>query len=297
MRVLVVRERDDGSVEEIEHRQLGTRLGEGLRDGGALRPAAIERTLAAVTEFVAVARSHGARIACIATSAMRRASDASVFARRVSDVSGVPLDILSGPAEAAASYRGATAGCDLGDARIAVLDIGGGSTECAVGRRGRVLDARSLEIGSVRVTERFPALAGAAPGAPAREAAREARAFVRATLAPLRALTPVSQVRCVAGTPLTIAAVIAESHVDRVSGSTLSRADVDATIERLLALDLARRRALPGMLPQRADIIVAGALVLSEALAALGAREGLLESNDLLLGYLLSAEAEMRTTE
>lgn len=93
--------------------------------------------------------------------------------------------------------------------------------------------------------------------------------------------------RCVAGTPQTLAAVIAKSHVDAVSGTTLQRAAVDATIERLLDLDVEQRRALPGMLAQRADIIVGGSLVLSEALRALGADAGLVEANDLLLGFLL----------
>jgi exopolyphosphatase/guanosine-5'-triphosphate,3'-diphosphate pyrophosphatase len=91
----------------------------------------------------------------------------------------------------------------------------------------------------------------------------------------------------VAGTPLTIAAVAWESHVDRVSGETLELTTIDATIDRLLDLGLDGRRALPGMLPQRADVLPGGALVLSECLRALDVRAARLESNDLLLGYLL----------
>jgi len=282
-----VRERGDGRVEQLEHRQIGTRLGEGLRDDGPLLPAAMERTLDAVVTFVTVAHAHDAALACIATSAVRRATNAGIFGARVLAVAGVPLVVLSGTAEAAASFRGATAGAPRDGARVAVLDIGGGSTECAVGVDGTVFDARSLELGSVRVAERFPALLGASPGTAARAAAAEARGAIRAAVAPLRELTPVTQVRCVAGTPQTLAAVIAKSHVDAVSGTTLQRAAVDATIERLLDLDVEQRRALPGMLAQRADIIVGGSLVLSEALRALGADAGLVEANDLLLGFLL----------
>ncbi|MBD5604913.1 MAG: Ppx/GppA family phosphatase, partial [Candidatus Eremiobacteraeota bacterium] len=104
-------------------------------------------------------------------------------------------------------------------------------------------------------------------------------------LAPLAAFRPLAEVRCVAGTPLTVAAVHHGSHVDRVSGM-LTVETLDATIDRLLDLALAERRELPGMIPQRADIIVAGALVLAESLSALGVREGRLERNDLLLGFL-----------
>lgn len=250
-----------------------------------------------MSDFATVARAYDASIACIATSAVRRASDARAFGDRVRAATGARLRVLSGEQEAAASFRGATAESAAGGARIAVLDIGGGSTECAVGRDGIVFAARSIEIGSVRVAERFPDLMGAAPGEPARAAAHEARAFVRAALEPLASLAPVDEVRCVAGTPLTLGAVLAGSHVDRVSGTTLEPDAIDALLDRLLDLDLARRRALPGMLAQRADIISAGALVLSEALRVLGAANGLLESNDLLLGFLLETSGEARATE
>ena len=287
-RFLVVREGPDGELEQVEHDQIGTRLGEGLRDGGPFAPAAVERNLAAVRTFAARARDLGAPLACIATSAMRRASDADAFAARVREIAGVPLEVIAGRVEAACSYRGATAGAGLGDARVAVLDIGGGSTECAVGAAGALEDAVSLEIGSVRIAERYPELTGSAPASVARAAAERARAEIADTLAPLRAFVPVAHVRCVAGTPLTLAAVAAGTHVDRVSGTTLTLETIEAELARLLALPLAERRALPGMLPQRADVLPAGALILAEALRALGATAGLLEANDLLLGYLLT---------
>ena len=294
-RFLVVRDLPDGSVAAVEHDQVGTRLGEGLHERGTFAPAAIARNLAAVRAFAVRARELGAPLASIATSAMRRADDADAFAAQVEAITGVPLRVIDGRTEAEASFRGATAGVDLGGLRIAVLDIGGGSTECAVGTQGRVEAALSLELGSVRVGERFPELLGTSPGAPARAAAARARAAIAEIVVPFRSLRPVAQVRCVAGTPLTIGAVVHASHVDRVSGSTLSLAELDAAIDRFLELDLAGRRALPGMLPQRADILPAGALVLSESLVALGVAEGYLEANDLLLGYLLMERAAPAT--
>ena len=285
-----MRDEADGTCTQLEHRQIGTRLGEGLRDGGSLAPDAIARTLAAATDFAAIAHDYGAMLVCIATSAVRRAEDTNAFGERIFAATGARLRVISGEEEAAASYRGATYGVPHDGRRIAVLDIGGGSTECAVGCDGALLETRSIEIGSVRVSERFPALLGAEPGEVARGAAIAARVEISRALVPLRSLAPTAELRCVAGTPLTIAAVIAESHVDKVSGSMLSREALDATIVRLLDLHVDERRVLAGMLAQRADIIVGGALVLSEAMLALGATSGLLEKNDLLLGMLLSTK-------
>ena len=93
---------------------------------------------------------------------------------------------------------------------------------------------------------------------------------------------------CVAGTPLTLAAIAWESTVDAVGGRTLSLETVEATVARLLDLPLVERRALPGMLPQRADVLPGGGLLLAAAYARLGVREALLERNDLLLGHLLA---------
>jgi exopolyphosphatase/guanosine-5'-triphosphate,3'-diphosphate pyrophosphatase len=238
-------------------------------------------------------RAHGATLACIATSAMRRADDADAFAARVLAVTGAPLRVLSGTDEAAASFRGATYGVAT-HGRVAVLDVGGGSTEVAVGSDGVLEDAASVEIGSVRVSEAHPDLMGDAPGPRARAAMAAARAEIAAALRPFAALGPVDEVRCVAGTPLTLGAVISGTDVERVRGLVLRRATLDATLDRLAGLDLAARRALPGMLAQRADIVLGGGLVVSEALRVLGVSEGVLESNDLLLGFLLG-EANVAT--
>jgi exopolyphosphatase/guanosine-5'-triphosphate,3'-diphosphate pyrophosphatase len=291
-RLLVVRDGVNGSIEQIEHRQIGTRLGEGLRGRGKLHPEAIARTLAAVRDFSTRAHAHGATLSCIATSAVRRADDGAAFAARIGEVTGVPLHVLDGRTEARASYLGATFGAPRDGRRTAVLDIGGGSTELAIGCDGELLAEHSVEIGSVRVAERYPDLCGAAPGAPARGAAAQARAAIDALVKPFGAFGRIDALRCVAGTPLTIAAVAFASHVDRVSGETLTVVTLERTLDRLLAATLEERRALPGMLPQRADILAAGGLILAQCLRVLGVSGALLEANDLLLGYLLMARTD-----
>jgi exopolyphosphatase/guanosine-5'-triphosphate,3'-diphosphate pyrophosphatase len=257
-----------------------------LRDDGPLHPEGRARTLDAIRTFAARVRAREAACYAIATSAMRRASDAAEFAADVEAAAGARLQILDGEEEAACSFRGATAKAPHDGTRRAVLDIGGGSTECAVGKDGVLERARSVEIGSVRLTERFPEIAGGAPGDLARRAAAAARRFVREQIAWMAAYRPVAEVRAVAGTPLTLGAVALDSSVDRVSGDVLTRETIDALIGRMLDADLETRRAMPGMLAQRADVLAGGGLILSEALSALGASETRLESSDLLLGYL-----------
>lgn len=279
--------RQDGpAIELLEHRSLGTRLGAGLTERGLLAAPAMRRTLEAVRTHARCARDWEASVVAIATSAVRRADNAAAFAAEFVQVAGVPLRVLDGRDEAACSFAGATFG--IGTAkRIAVLDVGGGSTECAVGSSGSLAHSVSIEIGAVRLSERFPEFLGSTPGAKAKSAAADARVVAREALRPLRAFAPVDEVRAVAGTPLTLAAIVAASEVESVRGHGLKRTEIDAVVDRLMDLDLAQRRRLPGMIPQRADILAAGAIVVSEALDALAAAEAVLETNDLLLGYLL----------
>jgi exopolyphosphatase/guanosine-5'-triphosphate,3'-diphosphate pyrophosphatase len=263
-------------------------LGEGLRKSGSLKAAAMERTLAAVREFVERVRAHDALLSSIATSAMRRARNAAEFGARMREATGTELEVLDGCAEAEASFIGATYGVPHDGKRTAVVDVGGGSTEVAAGCDGHLERAHSIEIGSVRVSERFADLMGNAPGPRARAAALEARGAIDEEIAAFGALRPVDRMRAVAGTATTIAAVAAGSQVERVSGTILTVATLEATIDRLLDLSLEERRGLPGMLPQRADILAGGALVLAQTLARLGTGEALIETNDLLLGYLVT---------
>ncbi len=274
------------AVEPIVHLAEGTRLGEGVRESGRLAPQAVARTLSVVARYAEVARGHGASLAAIATSALRRADDAPAFAAQFEAAAGVPLTIIDGLTEAAASFAGATYGAPA-EGRVAVLDVGGGSTECAVGAAGRLEAAVSCEVGSVRVSELFPALTGGVQGAAAGAAAEEARAYARGALQPLGTLPPASLVRAVAGTPATLAALATGSDVEHVRGYRLTRRTVEALVVRLLDAPLAERKAFPGMIPQRADILPGGALIVSEALALLGCEEAVVETNDLLLGYLL----------
>lgn len=270
-------------------------MGTGLAASGRLDPAARERTLAAIADYVVIAAQHDASLACIATSAMRRASDGAAFADAVTALCGVEPRVLSGDEEATYSFLGATREA-AGAACVAVLDVGGGSTELAVDvpaearARDRVAFTHSVEVGAVRLAERFPALlGGVALDAPARAGVLErARADVAAVLAPFAASPKPERAVVVGGTAFTAAAMIAGGPLrDGVRMTQQQRTDL---LEALLERDLDARRELPFIRPQRADILPAGIVIVDEAARRLGIADLDVSVADLLDGFLASAE-------
>jgi exopolyphosphatase/guanosine-5'-triphosphate,3'-diphosphate pyrophosphatase len=289
--LLILGDRDE--VVAVDSR--GTRLGTGLQQTGHLDPDARARTLAAVDDYLTVVRSHGARVACIATSAMRRATDGASFAADLEARVGIPPRILSGDEEAIYSFLGATAAL-TGDEIMGVLDVGGGSSELAVDvpsaarDHGRVGFTVSVEIGAVRLSERHPVLLGAAAlDAAAREAAVDAaRDDIRATLTPYDGAPRPQRLIAVGGSAFTAAAMIADAPLR--DGVAMSHRERVALIDALLARNLDDRKAMPYIRPQRADILPAGLLIIDEACARLGIDTLTVSVEDLLAGYLASDE-------
>ncbi|MEA2719041.1 MAG: exopolyphosphatase / guanosine-5-triphosphate,3-diphosphate pyrophosphatase [Candidatus Eremiobacteraeota bacterium] len=280
----------------------GTRIGAGIGETGAIDPAARDRTLAAIDDYVRQARELGATAAdAIATSALRRASDGEAFGNEVAKRVGIAPSVLVGAEEATYSFLGATAShagdgataSRAGEEQIAVLDVGGGSTELAVDSpararaNGEVQRAMSLEIGAVRLSERHPALLGAqALDENERRALEgEARADASAVLHPFTAVRGFTELIVVGGTAFTAAAMVANGAHD---GATLTGADRRRLIDDLLARDLDARKAMPNIRPQRADILPAGLIVVDEACRALNIDTFTVSEADLLQGYLTS---------
>lgn len=271
----------------------GTRIGTGIGVTGAIDPDARARTLAALDDYLALARARGAaQIDAIATSALRRASDGEAFGAEVAARAGIAPRVLGGAEEAAYSFLGATSVCE-DEHPVAVLDVGGGSTELAVDIpswarvTGTVERTFSLEVGAVRLAERYPALLGArALGDDERRALDEAaRADVAAVLGPYGAVRGFAELIAVGGTVFTAAAMVAGGLRD---GAKMTRADRERLIAELLARDLAARKEMPHIRPQRADILAAGLIVVDEACRLLDVDELTVSEADLLLGYLNS---------
>ncbi len=267
-------------------RSTGTRIGENVGERGRLADEPMQRTLDAIAQMARAVRGHYVRLFAIATSALRRAENAQEFEARVRELLGVPLRVLSGEEEAAASYRGAlTAFGTLRGERVGVLDVGGGSTEYAVGDSLSPESVVSCEIGAVRLTEALPALAGR-EGSADDAVVEEAKSIAREALKPLTEHGPIERLALVGGSATTTAAIVRGRRTP-IASQALTRADLGRTLERLLRMNVDDRKKITGMKPQRADILPAGIIVLDTALEMLDREAAVATTADLLLGILL----------
>jgi exopolyphosphatase / guanosine-5'-triphosphate,3'-diphosphate pyrophosphatase len=267
-------------------RSIGTRIGEGVRERGKLGELPMQRTLDAIAAHLRSIRGHYVRLFAIATSALRRAENADAFIARMETMLGVPVHILSGHEEAEASYRGAiTAWGPLHGEELGVIDLGGGSTEYAVGNTPTPAQTVSCEIGAVRLTEALPLLGGR-DGVVDLDTIEQARTIARKALAPIEAFPKVAHLAFVGGSATTTAALIRGKRT-LFDTYELSRSDLQRALVRLCGLPLEERKKLDGIKPQRADILPAGIIVLETVLDLVGHDRATATTADLLLGYLL----------
>jgi len=253
-----------------------TRLGQGVFASGELAPEAVQRTRAAIADFARLAREDGAdQVLAVGTEALRRARGGRDFlAALVRDGLCDDARLLTGEQEADVTLEATRLGVGATRGSLAVIDVGGGSTEVAWRESLEApVHGISLPLGSVRLTEAH------LPRHPVPDAdLAELRRLVRAAAQPLaRALPhglPGAAVVAVAGTATTLAALEQELAVysgERVEGLELSREVLGRWLERLRRLSVEERKRLPGLEPGRADVIVAGLVCLEVALAGLGA--------------------------
>ncbi|GAA2076012.1 Ppx/GppA phosphatase family protein [Aeromicrobium halocynthiae] len=265
------------------------RLGQDVDRTGRFADEAVQRTLQVTREYGELIAMLDARtVRFCATSAARDAENGDELLEGVRSVLGVDVEILSGEDEAAASFLGATQ--DLADTETLVVDIGGGSTEIVTGRARRVEWSTSLDIGSVRLSERF--LHGDPPSV---QEVSECIAHLDAVLAPsVSTVGEVSSMIGVAGTVTTVAAHVLDlpSYDSRaIHGARLAVDDVRQACLSLVRMSVADRRALPFMHPGRADVIGAGALILDRLLEAVSLGEPVVtvSEHDILDGIAWEA--------
>lgn len=268
------------------------RLGEGVDRTGRISDAAMQRVLSAVDDFVAMVRDADvAAVRFCATSAARDAANAADFMAAVRTRVGVEPEVLDGLEEARASYAGATRAITRAASPRLVVDIGGGSTELILGDKdGRVLAEQSLDIGSVRLTERH-----LHEDPPTDEQVAALVADVDAVLDGCR--VPVVDARTVigvAGTVTTVAAGVLglSSYArDAIHHAVLRGDDVAAMVRELVSMPVAARRELGYMHPGRADVIAAGALILERVLRRTTPDTVLVSEHDILDGIAWSLVA------
>jgi len=275
---LLVAEVDDGHVEEVARHTQITRLGEGVDERRKLLPLPIARVRNVLADYRRELEELGAeRVLAIGTSAIRDAENGEAFLGEVEWSYGFATRLLSGSDEAQLTRRGVANGRELGDDTL-VLDVGGGSTELITAR-----ERRSLDVGSVRLTERH-----IHSDPPTDE---ELEAAARAVRDELPSLEPDGAIG-VAGTITTLAALeLGGYDPQRVHGYRLSREGVGAQLDRLASLPLAQRRELAGLEPERAPVIVAGAVIVREVLDRYGLAGLEVSERDILHGAALEAAA------
>jgi exopolyphosphatase/guanosine-5'-triphosphate,3'-diphosphate pyrophosphatase len=279
----------DGST--IDRRMRITRLGEGVDRTGRLQGAAIRRTLDVLAEYhEAMAEAGVVRILAVATSAIRDSANAEDFLGPAGEILGAELAVLPGDEEGRLSYRGATADLPSDCGPYLVVDVGGGSTELvtAGSRPGGGIEAMSLDIGCVRVTERFLA-ADPPTGAQLAEAAAFATQMISVAGDANPAFASARTLVGLAGTvsALTMLALGLEVY-DRsaVHHAHLPRAQVRRLLGELASVDVTTRRGRAGMEHDRADVIVGGAIVLLSVMEVLGFDDLTVSEADILDGIV-----------
>ena len=263
--LLLIVEIEKGKIVKVLHDEYRvTRLGQNMDHARVFAPEALKRAEECLREYsLKISEFKPEVVKAVATSAAREANNKEdligVGARY-----GIPIEIISGTEEAKLSFFGGTSDfIQKGNCRV--IDVGGGSTEFILGSKGGIQASRSLDMGCVRLTERFIS------GHPVfGQELRTLRTFVQSQLEhlPHDICTDSGPVIAVSGTPTTLASVILgekEFNAKSIHGFKLKLAIMEEWCERIMAMTLTEISSLPGMEPQRADVILAGLLILIES--------------------------------
>ncbi len=261
------------------------RLGEGLNDGGCIGDEALERNARAVAEFAREAVENCAdEIAVVGTMALRVARNAADFVARVRELCGLKVQILIGEEEAQLTFDAAVSGLDFPVADLMTMDIGGGSTEFVFCEGGKIVKKFSLDVGAVRFTEKYLSDMPVVP-----ENLDRARVAIRNELGAGGVIGTSALFVGMGGTVTTMAAVkykMPRYDVRTIRNAVLTRSDVMAQISEYARKTLSQRREIVGLHPKRADVILAGALIVEAVLSLTGAPRLLVSDRSLRHGLL-----------
>jgi exopolyphosphatase/guanosine-5'-triphosphate,3'-diphosphate pyrophosphatase len=284
---MTVADVDSATITELVSRSRITRLGRGVDANRAFSDEPLQTTLRALVEFATEAQLLGvSKISAVGTSAVRDASNGAFFLRESRQILPADGELISGDREAALAYTAAITdpalkGIDLSSALS--FDVGGGSTEIVFGSGPRIIQARSLDIGAVRLTERY--LSGAESDAQAQVALLD---YVDAQLA---AIEPNGKPSAVIGIGGTAAAVIRlrDGYSATLQSTSVSAFEIEAWARYLKLLPLDTRRRLPGIAPARADIVVAGLTIIDRLLRKLDTQGYVVSGRGVRYGLLMEA--------
>ncbi len=289
VRLLVVDADTDGTYRVVFQEQVITRLGERLQETGTLNHMAVERTVRVLQRFAQTAKElRVEEILAVTTSAAREAKNRAEFLDRARREAGIDLVVISGEVEATLTALGVAHALGPDHATMLIVDIGGGSTEFTVFEQGRVTGYVSLPIGVVKLTEAH--LKGDPPSRDELEsAATSIRQSIR-QVPPSLSIPAAAILVATAGTPTTLAAIdlgMTTYDGERVTGHRLSRKRIQELLDHLCSLPLRRRREIIGLESARADVIVAGGVILVEVMRRFGFERALVSETDILDGLAL----------
>ncbi len=292
-RLLVADVGAGGEVTELERRSEVTRLGQGVDTHGALSEEAMDRVRAVLARYREIMDGHEVTATrAVLTSAVRDAANGAAFTEEVRERYGLDARTLPGHHEARLTFLGATSERPLDGTELVVIDIGGGSTELVVGADREVEHDVSTQAGVVRQTERHLRHDPALPGEVDALAHEVAGVFAGALPRDVRDQIGVGI--AVAGTATSAAAMVQGLEPydpERVHGFNLQAEQVEELLDRLAPMPLEERRQVAGLHPDRAPTIVAGMVLLREAMRTFGLDEVEVSEHDILRGAALELAA------
>jgi exopolyphosphatase / guanosine-5'-triphosphate,3'-diphosphate pyrophosphatase len=292
--LLIADLQEAGSFVVLDDRAEITRLGEGVDHAGFLSETAQRRTLAVLRDFAERCRILGVdEVVVVGTSALRDAANRDEFKQRLQHECGWQLRVLSGEEEARYSFSAVCGGLDLKGRDVLAVDVGGGSTELIWGKDGAVAGWTSMQLGSVRLTERYLVSDPATEEECCRVIFAVDQEITRqcAALPVIKAQTAVG----IAGTFTTLAAITKGLEIyshREVHGSRLTRADVERLNGFFKGKTAAERNRIPGLDPGRADVILAGALLIDRVMAFFEIGEVVVSDQGVRYGLLYEKLSE-----
>ncbi|WZL72811.1 Ppx/GppA phosphatase family protein [Clostridiaceae bacterium 35-E11] len=287
MRILIATIEDNDIVQSFKDLET-TRMGEKVDQTGRLSMDAIDRNIEALNKFMDIAKKEGiTQVPIIATSAVRDAQNKEVFLERAQNEVNAKIEVITGDREAELGFLGVIRGLKKKDQNILVVDIGGGSTELIFGNESGIQKLVSVDMGAVRMTEKFVKTDPIHP--------KEKETMVKevdnllASIMHIFHSLPIDHVVGIGGTVTTIAAVAKKLRVydrDAIHQYNLSHKQVKSILNEFCLKNLQQRKEIPGLHPKRADIITAGTIILDSILSTLSVKSIKISEYDNLEGLV-----------
>jgi len=289
IRLLVVRINPNFSYTIISQEKEVIRLGENEFNDNLLKPEAMNRAIFVCGKFTSLAKTYGAtKMFAVGTSAIREAENKTVFLQRLFDETGLTVQVISGEEEARLVYRGVLSGIDIGKEKALFADLGGGSTDIAIGDQHQLYYTFSIKVGAIRLTTQF---IGENWTKPIPDSVyKKMKDHVHQNLHPVNAIVKECGSHLAwgsSGTIINLAEIAGKLFKKNSSGLVLSKKNLKRLASRLCSLPLEERRKLPGINPYRADIIVAGAAIMDALMEDFGLEEICVSHKELRDGMLV----------